>query len=70
MYRSGLMGMVEKARFGDLHPSPVRGLSGGARLFVLLCVCVLCLYYARADGPLSHSVMVYSSCHVCFQCNS
>ena len=36
MSRSGLMGVVEKVRIGDLHPSIVRGLSGGARLFVLL----------------------------------
>jgi len=40
---SGLMGVVEKVRFEDLHPSIVRGLSGDMRLFVLLQVCVLCL---------------------------
>ena len=38
MSRSGFMGVVEKLRFGDLHPSFVRGLSGGARLFILLWV--------------------------------
>ena len=70
MSRSGLMGVVKKVRFGDLHPSIVRWLSGGARLFVLLWVCVLCLYCARAAWPLSHSVMVDSSCHDGFQCTS
>ena len=35
----------------------------GCASFFLLCVCVLCLYCARAIGPLSHSVMVDSSCH-------
>jgi hypothetical protein len=68
--RSGLMGVVEKVRFGDLHPSIVSGLAGGARLFVLLRVCVRCLYCARAAGPLSHYVMVDSSCHDGFQCTS
>jgi hypothetical protein len=34
--RSGLMGVVEKMRFGDLHLSIVRGLFWGVRLFVLL----------------------------------
>ena len=34
--RFGLMGVVEKVRFGDLHPSIVHGLTGGVRLFVLL----------------------------------
>ena len=42
--RSGLMGVVEKMRLGDLHPSSVFGLTLGVRLFVLLWVCVLCLY--------------------------
>jgi hypothetical protein len=69
--RSGLMWIVEKVRFGDLHPSIVRWLLfGGARLFVLLWVCILCLYCVRAAGPLSHFVMVDSSCHVGFQCTS
>jgi hypothetical protein len=42
--RSGLMGVVEKVRLGDLHPSSVFALIMGLRLFVLLWVCVLCLY--------------------------
>ena len=42
--RSGLMGVVEKVRLGDLYPSSVFGLTLGVRLFVLLWVCVLCLY--------------------------
>ena len=42
--RSGLMGVVEKVRLGDLHPSSVVGLTLGVRLFVLLWVCVLSLY--------------------------
>jgi len=44
VYRSGLMGVVEKVRLRDLHPSSVFGLILGVRLFVLLWVCVLCLY--------------------------
>jgi hypothetical protein len=68
--RSGLMGMVEKVRLGDLHPSTVFGLTWGIHLFVLLRVCVLCLYCARACGPLSLSVMVDSSCRVGCQCTS
>jgi hypothetical protein len=42
--RSGLMGVVEEVRLGDLHPSSVIGLTLGVRLFDLLLVCVLCLY--------------------------
>ena len=61
--RSGFMRVVEKVRLGDLHPSSVLRLVGGVRLFVLRCVCVLCLYCARAFGPLSLSKMVDSSCH-------
>ncbi len=57
------MGVVENVRFGDLHPSVVLGLTWGVRLFYLLRVCVRFLYCARADGPLSHSMMVDSSCH-------
>ena len=68
--RSGLIGVVEKVRLGDLHPSVVFWLAGGLHLFVLLRVCVLCLYCARACGPLSHSVMVDSSCHDGCQCTS
>jgi hypothetical protein len=68
--RSGLMGVVEKVRLGDLHPSSVRWLDGGVRLFVLLCVCVLCLYCARAFGPFSLSKMVDSSCHAGCHCTS
>ena len=34
--RSGLIGVVEKVRLGDLHPSLVFGLTWGVRLFVLL----------------------------------
>jgi hypothetical protein len=68
--RSGLMGVVEKVRLGDLHPSSVLWLVGGVRLFVLRCVCVLCLYCARAFGPLSLSKMVDSSCHAGCQCTS
>ena len=64
VYRSGFIGVVDKVRLGDLHPSTVFGLAGGVHLFVLLRVCVICLYCARACGPLSHSVMVDSSCHV------
>ena len=70
MSRSGLMGVVEKVRFGDLHSSVVFGLTWVVRLFVLLWVCVLCLYCARISGPLSHSVMVDSSCHAGCQCTS
>ena len=33
--RSGLMGVVEKVRLWDLHPSSVFGLTWGVRLFVL-----------------------------------
>ena len=68
--RSGLMGVVEKVRLGDLHPSSVLWLDGGVHLFVLRRVCVLCLYCARAFGPLSHSKMVDSSCHAGCQCTS
>jgi len=68
--RFGLMGVVEKVRLRDRHPSVVLGLTWGVRLFVLLWVCVLCLYCAKADGPLSHSVMVDSSCHTGCQCTS
>ena len=68
--RSGLMGVVENVRFGNLHPSVVLGLTWCVRLFVLLWVCVLCLYCARAAGPLSHDVMVNSSCHAGCQCTS
>ena len=64
------MGVVEKVRFGNLHPSIVRGLSRGARLFVLLWVCVLCLYCDRAVGSLSHFVMVDSGCHAGCRCTS
>jgi hypothetical protein len=63
VFRSGLMGVVEKVRFGDLHPSVVFGLTWGVRLFVLLWVCVLCLYCDRAARPLSLSAPVVSSCH-------
>jgi hypothetical protein len=42
--RSGLIGVVEKVRLGDLHPSSVFGLTLGVHPFVLLWVCVLCLY--------------------------
>ena len=68
--RSELMGLVEKVRFGNLHPSVIFGLTWGVRLFVLLLVCVLRLYCARASGPLSHYVMVDSSCHDGCQCTS
>ena len=68
--RSGLMRVVEKVRFGDRHPSVVLGLTWGVRLFVLLWVCVLCLYCAKAARQLSHSVMVNSNCHVGCQCTS
>ncbi len=70
MSRSGLMGVVEKRRLGDLHPSSVFGLTWGVHSFVLLRGCILCLYFARACGPLLHSVMVDSSCHVGCQCTS
>ena len=56
--RSGMIGVVEKVRLGDLHPSAVFWLDGGEHLFVLLRVFFRCLYCARACGPLSHSVMV------------
>ena len=68
--RSGLIGVVEKVRLGDLHPSAVFWLAGGVHLFVLLRVCVLCLYCARACGPLSYSAMVDSNCHDGCQCAS
>ena len=64
MSRSGLMRVVKNVRFGDLRPSVVFGFTWGVRLFVICWVCVLCLYCARDVGPLSHSVMVDSSCHV------
>ena len=34
--RSGLIRVVDKVRLGDLHPSSVKGLIMGVRLFVLL----------------------------------
>ena len=68
--RSGLMGVVEKVRLGDLHLSSVLWLVGGVRLFVLRCVCVLCLYCARAFGSLSLSKMVDSSYHAGCHCTS
>ena len=68
--RSGLMGVVEKLRLGDLYPSAVFGLTWGVHLFILLRVCVICLYYDRACGPLSHSVMVDSICDAGCQCTS
>ena len=68
--RSGLRGVVENVRLGDLHPSVVFWLDGGVHLFVLRRVCVLCLYCARAFGPLSHSKMVDSSCHANCHCTS
>ena len=68
--RSGSIGVVEKVRLGDRHPSVVFWLAGGVHLFVLLRVCVLYLYCARACGPLSLSVMVDSSCHAGCQCTS
>ena len=49
--RSGFMRVVKKVRLGDLHPSSFFGLTLGVRLFVLLWVCVLSLYLARACGP-------------------
>ena len=36
MSRSEFMGVVENARFGDLHPSIVTEFSVGVRIFVLL----------------------------------
>jgi hypothetical protein len=68
--RSGLMGVVEKIRFGDRHPFIVLGLNWGVRLFVLPWVCVLCLYRAKAAEPFSHSVNIDYSCHVGCQCTS
>jgi len=68
--RSGLMGVVENVTFGDLHPSVIIWLTWGVRHFVLLWVCFLCLYCARAVGPLSHFVMVDSSCHASCQYTS
>ena len=68
--RSGLIGVVEKVRLRDLHPSAVFWLAGGVHLFVLLRVYVLCLNCAMACGPLLHSVMVDSSCHAGCQCIS
>ena len=64
MSRSGLMGVVEKVRFGDRYSFVVLGLTWDVRLFILRWVWVLCLYCARVDGPLSHSVMVDSRCYV------
>jgi hypothetical protein len=68
--RSGLRGVVEKVRIGDLHPSAVFGLTWGVHLFELLRVCVHGLYCVRACGPLSYSVMVDSSCHDGCHCTS
>ena len=68
--KSGLIGVVENVRLGDLHPSAVFGLTWDVHLFVLLRVCVICLYCARACGPLSHSAMVDSTCHAGCQCTS
>jgi hypothetical protein len=34
--RSGLMGVVEKTRFEDLHPPSVLGFPGGVRLYVFI----------------------------------
>jgi len=62
--KSGLIEVVEKVRLRDLHLFAVFVFTWGVHLFVLLRVCVLCLYSARACGPLSHSVTVDSSCHV------
>ena len=70
MSRSGLMGVVEKVRFGDRHPFFVLGLIWGVRFCVLLWVCVICLYCAKAAGPLSHSVTGDSNCHDGCQCTS
>jgi len=67
---SVLMGVVEKARFGDFHPLVVLAITWGVRFCVLFVVRVLCLYCARAVGPLSHSVMVDSNCHAGCQCTS
>ena len=67
---SGLIGVVEKVRLGDLHLSVVFWSAVGVHLFVLLRVCVLCLCCARACGPLSHFVMVDSICQVGCQCTS
>ena len=61
--RSRMMVVVENVRCGDLQSSGVLELAWGVPLFALLWVCVLCLYYARAIGPLSHSVTVDSNCH-------
>ena len=68
--RSGLMGVMEKVRFVNLHPSVVFGLTWSVRLFVLLWGRAICLYCAKASGPLSYSVMVDSSCHAGCQCTS
>jgi len=68
--RYGLMGMVEKVRFGELYPLVVFMLSSDVRFFVLLWVCGLCLCRASAIGPLLHSVMIDSSSHAGCQCTS
>ncbi len=62
--KSGLMGVVEKVRIGDRHPSVVLGLTWGLRYLVLLWVSVICLYYAKVSEPMSHSVMVDSNFYV------
>jgi hypothetical protein len=68
--RSRLMGVVENVIFRDLQPSVVLVFTWDVRLFVFLGACVLCLCCARADGRLSHSVMIDSNCHDGWQCTS
>ena len=57
-------------RFGDRHPPIVIGFSGGIRPLVLLGGCDLCLQAARASVPMSHSLIVVSSCDASCQCTS
>ena len=70
MSKSGLTGVVEIVRVGDLQPSVVPVFSWDVRLFVLFGICVLCLYCAMAVGPISHSILVDSNCYTGFQCTS
>jgi hypothetical protein len=60
------MGDVENVRLGDLRPPIMKAFSVDVRLLVLLWGCVLCVYAARALGPLSQSLIVESSCYVDF----
>jgi len=61
MSKSGFMGVVEKVRLPDLHPSSLIAFMGGTFLLFRRWGCVLFLYIVRASGPLSLSMIVESS---------